>query len=106
MGGLVTQGFRLLFPSLDPLAESGDPRLEVRLVDQTLGIAIDQPSHAAAQLGQLGLDASQVGRSRITGLNHAPLVFRCDQAWILQDSLDLPPHRFIQSIRAHLRVRA
>ena len=106
MRGLVTQRFSLLFPPLDPLPEPGDTRLEVSPVDQALSIAIDQSPHAAAQLGELGLDASEVGRSRISGLDHTPLVFHCNQARILQHPLDLTPHGFVQPICAHLWVIA
>src|SRR4029450_3288685 len=54
---LVPQGLSLLFPPLDPLAEPGDPRLEVSLVDQALSIAIDQSPPAAAQLRAVGLES-------------------------------------------------
>ena len=106
MGGLVTQGFRLLFPSLDPLAESGDPRLEVRLVDQALGIAVNQPTHPAAQLGDLGLHAGQITGRGVARLNQTSLVLGRNPARILQHTLDRAPDRLVQSIRAHLRVRA
>src|SRR3954454_16612997 len=57
---LVPQGRSLLLPGLDPLTQPGDAWLEVGLVDQTLGITVDQPAHPAAQLGDLGLDAGQI----------------------------------------------
>jgi hypothetical protein len=103
---LVPQGCGLLFPALDPLTQPGDARLKVGLVDQTLGIAVDQPAHSAAQLGDLGLDPGQIACCGVTGLNQAPFVLRRDPARILQHTLNLAPHRLVQPIRAHLRVRA
>jgi hypothetical protein len=41
----------LLLPGLDPLSQTGDPLLEFGFFDQTLGITIDEPVDAAAQLG-------------------------------------------------------
>src|SRR4051795_13049326 len=101
---LVLQGRGLLFPALDPLTEPGDARLEVGLVDQTLGITVDQPAHSAAQLGNLGLDAGQITCCGVASLNQTSLVFRRDPARILQHTLDLAPDRLVQPIRAHLRV--
>ena len=106
MRDLVPQGRGLLFPGLDPLTQPGDARLEVGLVDQTLGITVDQPAHSAAQLGNLGLDAGQITCCGVASLNQTSLVFRRDPARILQHTLDLAPDRLVQPIRAHLRVRA
>src|SRR5829696_6380692 len=103
---LVPQDRGLLFPGLDPLTQPGDARLEVGPVDQTLGIAIDQPAHPAAQLGDLGLDAGQINCCGVASLNQTSLVFRRDPARILQHTLNLAPHRLVQPIRAYLRVRA
>ena len=106
MRRLVPQGRGLLFPALDPLTEPGDARLEVGLVDQTLGIAVDQPAHPAAQLSDLGLDAGQIIGCGVAHLIQTPLVLRRDPARILQHTLDLVPDRLVQPIRAHLRVCA
>src|SRR5215212_2337539 len=103
---LVPQGRGLLLPGLDPLTQPGDARLEVGLVNQTLGIAVDQPAHPAAQLGDLGLDAGQITGCGVASLNQASFVLRRDPARILQHTLNLAPHRLVQPIRAHLRVRA
>src|SRR3954462_15908791 len=43
-----------------PLTQPGDARLKVGLVDQTLGITVDQPAYSAAQFGDLGLNAGQI----------------------------------------------
>src|SRR4051794_1474467 len=103
---LVPQGRGLLFPGLDPLTQPGNARLKVGLVDQTLGITVDQPAHSAAQLGNLGLDTGQITCCGVARLNQTSLVFRRDPARILQHTLDLAPDRLVQPIRAHLRVRA
>src|SRR5215212_10024394 len=103
---LVPQGRSLLLPALDPLTQPGDAWLEVGLVDQTLGIAVDQPAHPAAQLGDLGLDAGQITCCGVASLNQASFVLRRDPARILQHTLDLAPDRLVQPIRAHLRVCA
>src|SRR4051794_467847 len=103
---LVPQGCGLLFPALDPLTQPGDARLKVGLVDQTLGITVDQPAHSAAQFGDLGLNAGQITCCGVASLIQTSLVFRRDPARILQHTLDLAPDRLVQPIRAHLRVRA
>jgi hypothetical protein len=103
---LVPQGCGLLFPALDPLTQPGDARLKVGLVDQTLGITVDQPAHSAAQFGDLGLNAGQINCCGVASLIQTSLVFRRDPARILQHTLDLAPDRLVQPIRAHLRVRA
>src|SRR5215212_9263193 len=103
---LVPQGRGLLLPGLDPLTQPNDARREVGLVNQTLGIAVDQPAHPAAQLGDLGLDAGQITGGGVARLIQTSLVFRRDPARILQHTLDLAPDRLVQPIRAHLRVCA
>src|SRR4051794_29729002 len=103
---LVPQGRSLLLPGLDPLTQPGDAWLEVGLVDQTLGIAVDQPAHPAAQLGDLGLDAGQITGCGVASLIQTSLILRRDPTRILQHTLNLPPPRLVQPIRAHLRVRA
>src|SRR5215212_5072621 len=103
---LVPQGRGLLLPGLDPLTQPGDARLEVGLVNQTLGIAVDQPAHPAAQLGDLGLDAGQITCCGVANLNQASFVLCRNPARILQHTLDLSPDRLVQPIRAHLWVRA
>src|SRR3954452_13491695 len=103
---LVPQGRSLLLPGLNPLTQPGDAWLEVGPVDQTLGIAVDQPAHPAAQLGNLGLDAGQITGCGVARLNQASFVLCRNPARILQHTLDLAPDRLVQPIRAHLRVRA
>src|SRR4051812_17210325 len=55
-GSLIPQGRGLLLPAFDPLPEAGDARLELGLVDQAVGVAVDEPRRGAAQLRDLGFD--------------------------------------------------
>src|SRR3954467_9233219 len=103
---LVPQGCGLLVPALDPLTQPGDARLNVGLVDQTLGITVDQPAHSAAQFGDLGLNAGQITCCGVARLIQTSLVFRRDPARILQHTLDRAPDRLVQPIRPRRRVRA
>ena len=107
-GSLIPQGRGLLLPTLDPLPEAGDARLELGLVDQALGVAVDQPRHAAAQLRDLGFDAARLRPSlpRSRACTKASLVLGRDPGRIPQQPLDLAPDRRVQPVRAHLRVRA
>jgi len=45
---LVPHGLELRLPSLDPLPEACDARLELGALDQAVGVAVDQPAHAPA----------------------------------------------------------
>jgi len=103
---LVPQGRGLLLPGLDPLTQPNDARREVGLVDQALGIAVNQPTRPAAQLGDLGLHAGQITGRGVARLNQTSLVLCRDPARILQHTLNRAPDRLVQPIRAHLRVRA
>src|SRR3954447_17317525 len=58
--GLVPQGRGPLLPARDPLPQAGDARLELGLVDQAGGIAVDEPRRGAAQLRDLGLDLAEL----------------------------------------------
>src|SRR6185437_3602029 len=92
-------------PPPDPSAAR--PRLiAVHPNSEPCGIAVDQPAHPAAQLGDLGLDAGQITCCGVAGLDQTSLVFRREPARILQHTLDRAPDRLVQPIRAHLRVCA
>ena len=67
---LVLQGFRLRLPGLDPQPETSYPRLELRALDQPLGIAVYDATHAAAQLGKLHLDGCKIEPARVTVPRH------------------------------------
>ena len=74
-------------------------QLELYLADHALGVAVDQPAHAAAQLRELVLDRLQLGPARPSahGLQ-AALVFPHDAGWILEQSADLVPNRHVQRL--------
>src|SRR3954453_23533877 len=68
-GGLVPQGRGPLLPARDPLPEAGDARLELGLVDQAFGVAVDEPrrgapARAAASLPGPGSRRAPDRRSR------------------------------------------
>jgi hypothetical protein len=48
----------LLFQAGDALAQPRDPRLKLRLLDQSLRITIDQPRQPLAQFAQLRIDVA------------------------------------------------
>jgi len=54
---LCFEVFDLGFQVLQPGAHPGHARFKFLLVDQTLGITIDQPRHPSAQLAYLGFQA-------------------------------------------------
>src|SRR5262245_47209547 len=49
-GGLICQGLALLFQPGQALAQAGNPRLKLGLVNEALRITVDQPGHALASL--------------------------------------------------------
>src|SRR3954452_16760881 len=107
-GGLVPQGRGPLFPARDPLPEAGDARLELGLVDQAFGVAVDEPRRGAAQLRDLGLDLAELRTAAPAPprLLKAPLVLGRDRGRPPQQPLALAPDRLVEPVGAHLRVRA
>jgi hypothetical protein len=105
---LVPQGLGLRLPRLDPLPKPGDPRLELGPLDQALGIAVDETTHAAAQLGKLHLSGGEVEAVRVTASRHLEpaSILRCDPCRVAQYLLDLLPDDGVQQIGAQRRVRA
>ncbi len=105
---LVPHGLELSLPPSDPLPKACDARLELRALDQALGIAVDQPAHAPAQLGRLRLGRGKVRaiRSPTARLIKAPFILRGDPGRIVQQPLNLTPDRLVQPVGADLTVRA
>ncbi|HVI16964.1 MAG TPA: hypothetical protein VM712_01215 [Gaiellales bacterium] len=105
---VVPQGFALRFPRLDPPPEASDPRLELGPLDQAFGIAVDQTTHAAAQLRKLRLDGCEGEAVRAIASRHLEptLILRRDPRRVMQHLLDLLPDGGIQQIGAQRRVRA
>src|SRR3954453_3418395 len=107
-GGLVPQGRGPLLPARDPLPQAGDARLELRLVDQAFGVAVDEPRHGAAQLRDLSFDHVELRTVAAAPpcLVEASFVLGRDPGRLPQQPLDLVPDRRVEPVRAHLRVRA
>lgn len=81
--------------------------LEFVALDQSLGIAVDEPPDAAAQSGDPALE---IGVPRLAGvlarLIEPALVLRGHAPGILQEGPDLIPHGLLQTIAAHRPVIA
>ena len=105
---LVPQGLGLRLPRLDPPPKPGDPRLEPGPLDQALGIAVDETTHAAAQLGKPHLSGGEVEAVRVTASRHLEpaSMLRCDPCRVAQYLLDLLPDDGVQQTGAQRRVRA
>jgi hypothetical protein len=90
------------------LSQTGDPLLEFGFFDQTLGIAVDKPVDAAAQLCDLrfGGDEIRTIGIRMLGLVQAPLVLGRDHVGVLEEPLHFLPDRRIGAIGPQLRVGA
>src|SRR4051812_20667991 len=106
-GSVIPQGRGLLLPAFDPLPEAGDARLELGLVDQAVGVAVDEPRHGAAQLRDLSFDHVELRTvAAAPRLVEASFVLGRDPGRVPQQPLDLVPDRRVEPVRAHLRVRA
>src|SRR5690349_1115012 len=106
-GSVIPQGRGLLLPAFDPLPEAGDARLELGLVDQAVGVAVDEPRHGAAQLRDLSFDHADLRTvAALPRLIKASFVLGRDPGRVPQQPLDLVPDRRVEPVRAHLRVRA
>ena len=85
----------------DALAQACQPRLEFRLADHALGVAVDQPAYAAAQLRDLALDRFQFGPARPAAHSlQAALIFLRDAGRIGKQPADLVPRRRIELLDA------
>jgi hypothetical protein len=106
--GRVDRGFPLLLQGPDPLPEARHAGLEVLLLDDAVGVAVDQASHTAAQGCQPAVDRGHrlLARARILDTLEAPMVFGLDPFRLLQKACDLPPDHLIQPIHPHLPVPA
>ena len=98
IGFLLSLGFG--FQPGCPAAQRGQARLELRLVDQSLGVAVDQPLDRAARLGPLTVKSIEFEPMR-RGLHgvQAPLILRDDPCRIVEQPTDFGPHRLIEQLR-------
>src|SRR5215467_2452180 len=58
-GGLLRQRLALLLQPGEALAQTGNPRLKLGLIDEALRVTVDQPGHALASLADLVFDGGQ-----------------------------------------------
>ena len=103
-GRFICQRLALLLQAGEALAQAGHPGLKLLLVDEALGITVDQPGDALAQLADLAFDR---GQGRAFGvrlrLQAAPIFLR-EPLRVVQQRTDFPPDGQVQQIRAHLRI--
>src|SRR5215510_3905579 len=105
-GGLIRQRLALLLQPGQALAQAGNPRLKLSLVDEAFRITVDQPGHALASLADLVFDGGQrrAGGAR-RGLQATPVFFR-EPLRVGQQGTDFLPHRQVQQVSPHLRIVA
>jgi hypothetical protein len=88
--------FDLGFQVLQPGAHPGHARFKFLLVDQTLGITIDQPRYPSAQLVYLGFQAL-VRIRLLLGVQALP-VGLLQAFWLRQQPADLVPDRGVRLV--------
>jgi hypothetical protein len=83
----------------EALAHARQPRLELGPADHALGVAVDQPADAGAQLGQLALDRLDLRPARpgAHGLQ-AALVFVGNTRRVVEQPAHLGPDRRVQQL--------
>ena len=97
----------LLLQPPQALLQPGQPRPELVGIDDLLGVAVDQPVHAAAQTSELSLQPVHIlAGPAVPGSRGTALVLRRDPARVVQDRHDLTPHRLLQLVAAHRAVAA
>src|SRR5215471_13451395 len=105
-GGFLRQRLALRLQPGQALAQAGNSRLKLGLVNEALRITVDQPGHALASLAELVFEGGQrraVG-ARL-GLQATPVFFR-EPLRVAQQGTDFLPHRQVQQVRPHLRIVA
>jgi hypothetical protein len=98
------QVLALRFHRGDPLAESGEPGLELVRVNQRLGVTVEQPRQPLPQRAQLRCERRE-GRARCRTVGmHAPLVFRRQPPGVCPQRAHFRPHRQLQQSRPYLGI--
>src|SRR5215470_11507152 len=97
-GGLIRQRLALLLQPGEALAQAGNPRLKLGLVNEALRITVDQPGHALASLADLVFDGGQrrAFGARL-GLQATPVFLR-QPLRVGQQGTDFLPHRQDQQV--------
>src|SRR5215831_12568214 len=86
------------------LAQTGHPGLKLPLVDEALGITVDQPGHALAQLADLAFNRGQRGTFRARLRLQTASIFLREPLRVREQRTDFLPHRQVQQIRSYLRI--
>jgi hypothetical protein len=103
-GRLISELLTLDLDMGNALAQAGNAGLELRFLNQTLGIAVDQSGQTLAQLVQLRLQgAALLSLSRPCRLK-APSVFLRQAIGMRQQGTDFLPDREVQAVGAHLGI--
>jgi len=91
----------------DALFEVCDAGLEFALLDEPLGVVVDQPSDPLAQLADPRLSGRQIGPIRLPSrIVQTPLVLLNQPLRVLQQATPARSHRQVHQIGADLRVVA
>src|SRR5262245_38179455 len=103
-GGLIGERLALLLQTSEALAQTGHPGLKLPLVDEALGITVDQPGHALAQLADLAFNRGQRGTFRARLRLQTASIFLREPLRVREQRTDFLPHRQVQQIRSYLRI--
>lgn len=94
LGSGLSHSARLGFQMGDPLFEPRDAGLKFVLLNQPLGITVDQTSDSLAQPSHLALQHGQVRLPYLlVGTVQAPLLFPHESLWFFQQRPNLVPDR-------------
>src|SRR5215470_18076074 len=102
--GLISERLSLLLQTSKALAQTGHPGLKLPLVDEALGITVDQPGDALAQLADLAFNRGQRGTFRTRLRLQTTAIFLREPLRMRQQGTNFPPHCQVQQIRPHLRI--
>ena len=104
---LVGEVFRLCFEDRHALLEARHAGLEFALLDEPLGIAVDEAPDPLPQLTGLRLGGREVGPLRLLPrIVQPPLVFLPQALWLGEERTHLRPHGQVHQIGTDLRVVA
>jgi len=83
-------------------SQAHDAWLELRLVDDALGITIDEPTNPTSQTGYLPIEASDLFRhgGAVARLGNAAAIFASHSMRLFQESPHLIPYRLFQLVAA------
>src|SRR5215475_4774453 len=102
--GLISERLALLLQPSEALAQTGHPGFKLPLVDEALGITVDQPGHALAQLADLAFNRGQRGTFRARLRLQTASIFLREPLRVREQRPDFLPHCQVQQIRAYLRI--